>query len=276
MRRRSLSILRGDSTVDILEISESIVNQIELIALVLLVALVIRLVVVRFISSLVNRGTISISIKAILVRIIDLILISAVLIVIVNIVTASLTPYAIVVVFGLVALAFFYQEIKQFTAFIALQMFKHVKGRYVEVYIPGFQSPISGRVVELAPLTSVIEDLFGNKIYIPNTLLTSSAIKEYNPSIIIRLVLHINSDTDMDNVFNDVKSAFKNVDLGPFRFNESYLIIRSLDSKVDSKSLTIDVRLSALSLPLRNPDLLRILNQLSKTLSKYEPMLGIV
>lgn len=150
-------------------------------------------------------------------------------------------------------------------------MLKHVKGRYVELYIPGFTQPINGKVVDLTPLTSVVEDIFGNKIYVPNTLLVNSVIKEHNPCITVRIILHTNNSNGLDSIFNEVKTALKNVDLGPFRFNESYITIRSLRSE----SLTVDIRLSALSLPVRNPDLLRILNQLSKALSNYEPVLEV-
>ncbi|MEM4939061.1 MAG: hypothetical protein QXX69_05880, partial [Sulfolobales archaeon] len=62
------------------------------------------------------------------------------------------------------------------------------------------------------------------------------------------------------------------IDLGPFRFNESHIIIKSLDTT----TLVIDVRLSAIALPIRNPDVLRILDQLSKSLQKYKPVLEIV
>ncbi|MEM1983103.1 MAG: hypothetical protein QW267_04360 [Sulfolobales archaeon] len=235
---------------------------------------IIRYLLGKFISSLVQRGSISAGTKVTLIRMIDLGLLSAFLIISVNIVTASLTPYAIVAILGLLVMTFFFYEVKQFAAYITLQMFKHVKGRNAEIFLQGYSEPIKGRVVDLTPLTSVIEDIFGNKIYIPNTLLIESAIKEHNPSINIRIVLSIAGaeGEDVGEIFNKIKAAFKNIDLGPFRFNESHIIIKSLDAE----SLVIDVRLTAIALPIRSPDVLRVLNQLSKELHKYKPVLAIV
>ncbi|MEM2158401.1 MAG: hypothetical protein QXO72_05250, partial [Sulfolobales archaeon] len=194
---------------------------------------IIRYLLGKFISSLVQRGSISAGTKVTLIRMIDLGLLSAFLIISVNIVTASLTPYAIVAILGLLVMTFFFYEVKQFAAYITLQMFKHVKGRNAEIFLQGYSEPIKGRVVDLTPLTSVIEDIFGNKIYIPNTLLIESAIKEHNPSINIRIVLSIAGaeGEDVGEIFNKIKAAFKNIDLGPFRFNESHIIIKSLDAE---------------------------------------------
>ncbi len=260
------------SLTNFIQLDEALINQVELILLLVVVIVIIRYMLSKFITSLVQRGSISVSTKVTLIRMVDLGLLSAFLIISVNIITASLTPYAIIAILGLIVLTLFFYEVKQFAAYITLQMFKHVKGRNAEIFIQGYSEPIKGRVVDLTPLTSVIEDLFGNKIYVPNTLLIESAIKEHNPSINIRIMLKLREGEDVMELFSNVKSAFKKVDLGSFRFNESYITIKSLD--VDT--LTIDVRLSTIALPIRNPDILRILNQLSKTLQHYRPVLEII
>jgi hypothetical protein len=254
-----------------LELNTTLLNQLEVITLLAVVVVVIRYILSRFLSSLAQRGSISLSSKALLTRLIDLTLLSAFLIISVNIVTASLTPYAVVIVLGFTVLTLFFYEVKQFAAYIALQMFRHVKGRNAEIYLHTTSEPIKGRIVEISPLTSVIEDFFGNKIYIPNTVLMESVIKELNPSINIRLVLSI-KDEDVNDVFNDVRRVFKEVDLGPFRFNDNHVVIKSLNTKF----LVVDIRLSSIALPIRNIDILKVLNQLSRVLSKYEPVLEVV
>lgn len=255
-----------------LEVDIVLLNQLEVIILLIIIVVVIRYILSRFLSSLTQRGSISLSTRALLTRLIDLTLLSAFLIITVNIVTASLTPYAVVVVLGFIVLTFFFYEVKQFAAYITLQIFRHVKGRNAEIYIRTTSEPIKGRIVEISPLTSVIEDFFGNKIYVPNTVLMDSVIKELNPSITIRLVLSIGKNENVNEVFNEVRRIFKEVDLGPFRFNDSYMIIKSLNSKF----LVVDIRLSSIALPIRNTDILKVLNQLSKALSKYEPVLEVI
>lgn len=255
-----------------LEVDTPLLNQLEVIILVAATVVVIRYILSRFLNTLAQRGSISLSTKALLTRLIDLTLLSTFLIISVNIVTASLTPYAVVVVLGLTVLTFFFYDVKQFAAYITLQMFRHVKGRNAEIYVHTVSEPIKGRIVEISPLTSVIEDFFGNKIYIPNTVLVESVIKELNPSISIRLVLSISRNEDVNEVFNEVKRVLKEVDLGPFRFNDNYVVIKSLNSKF----LVVDIRLSSIAIPIRNVDILKVLNQLSKALSKYEPVLEVV
>jgi len=255
-----------------LEVNNVLLRQLEAIALLAATVVVIRYILGRFLSSLVQRSSISLSTKTLLTRLIDLTLFSAFLIISINIVTASLTPYAVVVILGFTVLTFFFYDVKQFAAYITLQMFKHVKGRNAEIYVRTASEPIKGRIVEISPLTSVIEDFFGNKIYIPNTVLMESIIKELNPSINIRLVLSIGRDEDVNEIFNNVRKVFKEIDLGPFRFNDSHMIIKSLNSKF----LVVDIRLSSIALPIRNADILKVLSQLSKALSKYEPVLEVI
>jgi len=233
---------------------------------------VVRFTLTRFIGTLVRRGLISLGTRVTLLRVIDLTLLSLFIIVSVHILTASLTPYAIIAILGLLVLTLFFYEVREFTAYITLQMFKHIRGRSVEVYLPGFTSPIKGRVIDLTPFTSVIEDMHGNKIYVANSLLINSIIREHNPSINIRLILSFNEGEDIVELFNKIKSTLKEIELGPFRFSEDYISIRSLNKD----SLVVDIRLTALALPIRNPDLLRILNQLSKALTPYNPVLEVI
>lgn len=243
------------------------------IALFIVIAILIRYVLAWFITTLMRRGLISVGTKMIMSRIIDIIVIVTVSLILIHIVTASLAPYVIMTVLGLLVLIMFYYEIREFTAFITIQMQRYARGTWIEVYLPGHTTPVTGRLVDVQPFNSILEDVYGNKIYMANSVLVNSLIKEYNPSVILQLTVNTSTPTGeqlrLSAMFDTVRESVEN---SPFRFDETYTLIKSMSMG----KVSILIRLVPLTTPVRASDLYKIMNQVTMNLKEFDPKIEVL
>lgn len=239
------------------------------IAIFIIIVVLVRYLVAWFVTTLVRRGLISTGTRMILTRIIDILVVIIIAVVVVHTITASLTPYIIVTVIGLLVIVMFYYEIKEFTAFITIQLQRYAKGIWIEVYLPNYSSPIRGRLTEIQPFNSVIEDVYGNKIYIANSVLVNSLIKEFNPSIFLELTVTSHEYLNITEILQTIKEV---VSGSPFRLDESYMPIKSMSTA----SVSLVLRLIPLSTPVRASDLYRLMRQISTSLSQYNPIVEVL
>jgi len=232
------------------------------------VVILIRYLVAWFVSTLMNKGIISLSTKSVIVRVLDLTVIITIILGVVESLTASLTPYIIVLTLAIMLFILFYYEIREFTAFITMQLQKYARGAWIEAYLPGITLPVRGRIVEIDPFSSIIEDLHGNQIYVANSILVNSLIKEYRPLVTMRISLDIPAATTIDDLLDKVKSIISET---PFRLDESRIPLNSLEQN----RLTLSLRLVPLSTPIRSNDLFKIMKRISNVLADYNPSVNI-
>ena len=232
------------------------------------VVVLIRYLVAWFVSTLMNKGVVSLSTKSIIVRVLDLTVIITIILGIVESLTASLTPYIIVLTLAIMLFVLFYYEIREFTAFITMQLQKYARGAWIEAYLPGITLPVRGRIVEIDPFSSIIEDLHGNQIYVANSILVNSLIKEYRPLVTMKISLDLPSTVTIDELLDKVKSIISET---PFRLDESRIPLNSLDQG----RLTLTLRLVPLSTPIRSNDLFKVMKRVSNALTGYNPSVNI-
>ncbi len=233
------------------------------------VVVLIRYLVAWFVSTLMNKGIISLSTKSVIVRVLDITVIILIILGVVESFTASLTPYIVVLVIGIMLFVLFYYEIREFTAFITMQLQKYARGTWIEAYLPGISTSVRGRIVEIDPFSSIIEDLHGNQLYIANSILVNSLIKEYRPLVTMKVSLDLPSDVTLDSVLERVKNVIEET---PFRLDESRIPLNSLSKG----RLTFTLRLIPLSTPVRTTDLFKAMKRISNVLSEYNPSINIV
>ncbi len=239
------------------------------IALFIGVAILIRYLIAWFLSTLMRRGLISAGTKMMMTRILDILVLVIIVMVSVHFITASLAPYIIIIMVGLLVLILFYYEIKEFTAFIALQLQRYARGTWIEVYLPNFNNPLRGRLVDIQPFNSILEDVYGNKIYVTNSVLLNSMIKEYIPSVHIKLTIKIRDYLNINEIIETIKEM---VSGSPFRFDESFTPIKEMSQD----TISLIIRLVPLSTPVRASDLYKIMRQISTELSTYQPSIEIL
>lgn len=233
------------------------------------VVLLIRYLVAWFVSTLTHRGIISLSTKSMMIRILDIVVIIAIILGIVESLTASLTPYIVVLALGIMLFVLFYYEIREFTAFITIQLQKYARGAWIEAYLPGVMTPFRGKIIEIEPFSSVLEDLYGNRVYIANSVLVNSLIKEYRPVITMRISVDAPETLDLEDLITPIKEAIEG---SPFRLDETRTPINSLGGE----RLTFSLRLIPLSTPVRSNDLYRIMRKINNSLSRFHPVIEII
>ena len=237
------------------------------------IIVIIRYLIAWFVGTLASRGAISSSARAVIIKILDILVIISVATVTVHLITASLTPYIVTAIIGILVLVLFYHEIKEFTAFITVHLQHYARGSWVEIKIPNMNTSIKGKLVDIQPFNSIIEDIHGNRVYIANSLLVNSLIKEYRPNVLLKIQLSLNSGASnagnlSDLISNKLREIVSN---SPFRLDEDYLHVLSLNREV----LVFTVRLIPFSTPVRTSDLLKVMTYIRDTLSEYSPNIEV-
>ncbi len=250
---------------------ENILFGLQTAIIITLLVVLARIVLVRFLGALMSRGRISAATKATLTRLIDIITIFTVIIAFLEFFVSVQLLIITIAVFILISFLLFYYELREFVAYINLQLLRHLHGRNYEIKLPHHESPIYGRIVAIEPLTSIIEDIYGRRIYVSNTMLVNSVMKEYIPSIQLRVKLSYSNDDPM-NVIKNITSSFKMLELGIFRIDEKKLIIE----KISGDEIVARINAYPTSLPIRLTDLVKLANSINKSLSKYNPVIEFV
>jgi len=235
------------------------------------VILLIRYIIGRLLSSLVERGTLTLGTKIAILRFVNIAVLIAILIIILQVVTAShLVIFAIAVLVVVGGVIFFY-ELKEFAAYINIQLLRHLRGRVFEITLPYHEKPIYGRIVNIEPTGSTIEDMYGRKVYVSNTLLMNSILRDYQPCIPLRITVKKASNS-VTEVIDKIVESLNKAGHGLFRVDESDIVIENMSES----TLTLKVLAHPAAIPVRAGDLARIAETLIDALKPYSPSIEVV
>ncbi len=239
--------------------------------LITLLVVVVRIILARFITALMNRGRISAGTKATLIRLIDIITVFVILVAFLELVVTFNILILTITLLILASLVLFFYELREFLAYINLQLLRHLHGRNYEIKLPHHDKPIYGRIMSIEPLNSIIEDIYGRRIYVSNSLLVNSIMIEYVPSIQLLIKLS-HAEGDPMTVVRDVIELIKRLDLGIFRIDEKKIMIK----RIGGGEVVLIVRAYPSSLPIRLTDLVKLADTINKSLSKYNPVIEFI
>ncbi len=229
------------------------IGTIIMILAIIFTAIIIRYLLIKFLRTLEGRNIITISTRALITRILDIIILIFTIIVTVQIITAELTQYIIVLAVGIFMFILFYYEIREFTAFVAIQLERRVLKTWIEIHPPNLNSSIKGRIIEIQPFLSIIEDIYGNKIRITNSILLHSLIREYTPNI--QLKITIMKGLNIDDIFKLIKNITTD---SRFRIDEQSITLKA----VNKDSITFIVKMVPQQVPLRKIDIYRLVKEI--------------
>ncbi len=250
---------------------EAILFDMRYFFLAVLTIILIRILVSRFLNTLMNRGVITVGTKALIIRFIDVTLVFFILIALLQLLMPQSTVIIATASFLISMLILFYYEVREFIAYINLQLLRHIRGKSYEIMLPNHNKPIYGRILSVDPMTTVIEDIYGKKIYVANSLIVNSIMKEYVPSIQLRLRLS-HAEGDPIKVVQDVIESLKGIELGIFRIDEKKFII----DRIGGGEVVARINAYPLSIPVRLADLVRLADSLTKSLAKYNPVIEFI
>ncbi len=260
-----------------ISLSEIGIETVWLIVIIIILATIIRLLFSRFLGVLQNRGIITGAFKTLITRILDTIIIIFATIIIIQIITAEFIHYIIILVIGVLFFTLFYYEIKEFIAFITLQVERKTLKTWLEIYPPNSNNVIRGKIIEILPSSSIIEDIYGNKIRIANTALLYSLIKEYIPNIQLKITVSLKEVLKNNEIFKFIKDVTDNMPLNSYDIYHviRQLLSRSLTSsifKIDERSITLKnidkdfltciVKLIPSQTPLRKSDIDKVIKDI--------------
>jgi len=242
-------------------------------AIILLVAIIVlRYFISRLLTTLYQRGYIGVGTKITIMRIMDSIFILVFSLFIIQSYVPSIVTYVIIVIFALLVAILFFYEIREFTAYITLQLVKYIKGRYLEINLPGHHRPIYGRIISMDPFSSTIEDIYGNRTYVANSLLLYSAIRETSPFIPIRIRIQRTPAIELKEVIDRLANVMRSGGIAVFRIQENQIEIE----KIDQSEISLSVRVIPASLPVRINDLLKLIKYIENEFREYNPVIELI
>ncbi|MCD6301201.1 MAG: hypothetical protein J7L82_03925 [Staphylothermus sp.] len=236
--------------------------------IIVLLVILIRFIIGRLLTVLFDRGIITLGTRSTIMRFVDVV---AVLVVITAFLQSLVAPPVVLytlAIFTLLSSVLFFYEIREFIAYINLQLIRHIRGRNYEILLPNHNKPIYGRIVSVELMNTIIEDVYGRRIYVANSLLVNAIIKEYVPVIQLRIKLS-HAEGDPIRVIEDVADSLRKVDIGVFRLDEKKLII----DKIGRGEVIARINAYPLAIPIRLTDLIKLADSLSKSLAKYNPVI---
>ncbi len=242
-------------------------------AIILLIAIIVlRYFISRLLSTLYQRGYIGVGTKITIMRIMDSVFILVFSLFIIQSYVPSIVTYAIIAIFALLIAILFFYEIREFTAYITLQLVRYIRGRYLEIHLPGHHKPIYGRIVSMDPFSSTIEDIFGNRTYIANSLLLYSAIRETSPFIPLRLRIKRNPAIELREIIERLINVMKSGGVAVFRIQENQIEIE----RIDQSEITIALRIIPASLPVRINDLIKLMKHIENEFRDCNPVIELI
>ncbi len=239
----------------------------------IVIALLIRFFLNWLLSGMAGRGVISLSTKNLLSRVIDIATLVVIVLGFVSTITASLIPYMVVLIIGILTFVIFYHEIREFSAFINIQLLKLKKNLWVEVYLPGIDKPLVGRIVDITPFNAVLEDLLGNKVYIANSVLVNSVFRERQPHVVVRIGIfntsNPNEHLDIKKITDEVRKAVADV---LFRVESDGVMIKS----IKEGSVELILNIAPVKPPVNAGDLYKLVEAIYNALRSYSPEVEVL
>ncbi len=219
--------------------------------LILLALLVLRLLVNRLVGAMHARRVLSLSAKYILSKAIDY---TIILVYLSCLLYMYLPAMPIVYVIGLVLATFiiiFFYDVREFLAYFYIMASKYPRGRPIVISIPKYGYRVFGRINEVHMHGAEVEDLYGNKIYIPNTLLAGSVTIETPALVSLRVKTLF---TDRSRISEEISSLVDRISKEvpqkiPFSLDKEGSCVEKID--VDKGEALLILRFKPLSLPIK-------------------------
>lgn len=237
----------------------------------LAIIVLIRLAISYLMSSLVEHGRITHVTKSAFMKLLDLILFFTAIVVALQ---TFFAPYqvfvALSVLVALIAITFFY-ELREFNAYINLQLTRRLRGRIFEIHLPNHNQPIYGKISSIDLFESTIEDIYGRKIHVPNSLLAKAVLREHVHSIVLRIALRSSVSKPLERL-HEIVSAIKKMDFEVFRLDE----VKVMVDEMSDDSVSLKVVVNPTVVPIRATDVAELINKVRSQLSEYNPVVRVV
>lgn len=232
------------------------------VAAIVLLVITVRYITGRLLRALIVRGVISPRGREIIIRLIDLVGFFAVIST--TILLFSPQSWIVLVLIGIFALIVFiamFDIIKPYIAGLAIQMSPIFRAKSLDIAIPGYNNIIGGKLVKTDTQYLVIQDVFGNEYYVRNDIVLHSIIR-ITP-IYVRLTVEITYkeiSKDFASKVNEIIQALGSLKTPLFKEDIKVSLLEA-----SSKRVIIGLKLHPMSCPVRQSDLLRVVNDIIDT-----------
>ncbi|MEM4020732.1 MAG: hypothetical protein QXS23_02555 [Desulfurococcaceae archaeon] len=231
-----------------------------------LALVLIRILAKRLLDTLLSKGTISASIRDIVVKIID---ISIVVILISSAILIFLPQYwgiiGLLSVLAIIMLALLYIPLKSYLLGLAIQLDIKVRGKFHEIILPGYRKVLHGKVARTTSQHVVIQDVFGNEYMVRNEVFCNSILTTSSPHIELRLKIKYTCNDLCMNIINtvlDILERFRH----PLIKTEKKIMVK----KYTDSSVVMALKIFPINVPVRIVDIVDVVENLMQALREFK------
>lgn len=230
----------------------------------ILLLILFRILLGRFLGGLVKRGVIHPNIRGIVLRIIDWVILIVIIVAVLSIFTEVATLSLPILLAVIILLVINWRTIREFTSYLELNILRHIYTGYYEISLPTGKT-IRGKIAETTPTSSIVEDVYGYRYHVTNTLLLESVFKEVAPGVIIRLYVEDPARPAVELV-EDIIDKLLALNHPIFRFDVKKTVIEG----ITSNKWRIVLHFIASSPVIRPTDIASLLSAIRQQLAEYK------
>lgn len=243
-------------------IVQEVLAKLEVPIIIIATLLIFRVLLKKFLDSLSSRGSISSIAKESVLRILD---ISIIVISFLTLIGQFIEVHLAIIALGALSVLLvlmLVDRIRGFIAYLALQMDRKMLGRHYMILVNGLGKPIYGKVTNISTSHCVVEDIFGERYIIPNTLMYNAILKPHAVSLVFDVRVRLTGKEDLSrliSLFRDLKSEV-------FRIDDKRSIIRY----VGPRGFIVRIIVHPISSTIRQSDINDFIAEILEKFREYE------
>jgi hypothetical protein len=240
---------------------QEVLTRIEAPVVIITTLIIVRVLFKRFLDALTARGTISTAGKETVLRLLDASIIVISFLTIMGQFIEVHTALVALGILGLVMTMLLIDKLREFTAYLSLRMERKMLDKTYEIRLPGYSKPLYGRVTDILSSHCIVEDAFGEKYMVPNTLMHNAVLKPHTTTLVFDVHVRITDKEDAPRMI----SLFKNLNSEVFRIDEKRTCVRY----VGPPGLVARIIAHPISSTIRQADINHFMAEVLEKLKSY-------
>ncbi|MEM4481711.1 MAG: mechanosensitive ion channel family protein [Desulfurococcaceae archaeon] len=250
------------------DIVQGVLWKLQVPFIIILTLIAVRVLLKRVLDTLNTKKILSFEAKETIIRVLDIFII---IIAFLMLLSQFIEVYSVLIAVGVLGLSIaviLFDRIKGFIVYLRLQADRRVLNKPYMIILPGFGKSIYGRVTNISSTYCTIEDIFGDRYMVPNTLIYNAVLKPYTPYLVFRLRVKLSSEEDKKQVLELIKNLRSDV----FRVDERKCIV----DRISKDEVDLKIALHPLSTTIRSADIQNFIAEQLERFKEYEVEIELI
>lgn len=229
------------------DVVQRILLMLQVPLVIILTLIVVRILLKRVLDTLSIKRVLSIEAKEAIIRVLDIFIVITAFLMFLS---QFVEVYSVLIAIGVIGLTIaiiLFDRIRGFVIYIRLQADRRILNKPYMIILPGFSKSIYGRVISITSTYCTVEDVFGDRYIVPNTLIYNAILKPYTPYLTFRLKVKLPEGDSVEQILEVVKNIRSDI----FRVDERKCVI----DKISKNYIELKIVVHPLSATIRPIDI---------------------